>query len=150
MTRIARSIRCSCWFYRRHYYSIRFLRLNRWTLRTNSTWDKGKLNRIALYWPKRHIICNSGFAMGVEQYAAYLNAQRKRNVYRAHILHALNVMCDWYVVTGWIIHRLCVVIGIPLHKTAKSRIMCIKCQLHILRVLNVCLAGFRLSSFVQH
>ena len=28
--------------------------------------------------------------------------------------------------------------------------MCIKCQLHILRVLNVCLAGFGLSSFVQH
>ena len=27
-------------------------------------------------------------------------AQRKRNVYRAHILHALNVMCDRYVVAG--------------------------------------------------
>ena len=47
-------------------------------------------------------------------------------------------------------HRLCVVIGIPLHKTAKSRKMCIKCQLHILRVLNVCLAGLGLSPFVQH
>ena len=51
---------------------------------------------------------------------------------------------------GCIIHRLCVVIGIPLHKTVKSRKMCIKFQLHILRVLNVCLAGLGLSSFVQH
>ena len=48
-----------------------------------------------------------------------------------HILHASKVMCDQYVVAGWIIHRLCVVIGIPLHKTAKSRKMCIKRQLQL-------------------
>ena len=50
------------------------------------------------------------------------------------------------MVTGWNIHRLCVVIGITLHKTAQSRKMCILGQLHNLRVLNVCLAGFALPT----
>ena len=44
------------------------------------------------------------------------------------------------MVTGWIIHRLFVVIGIPMHKTAKSPKMCMLGQMTILSEVNLCLA----------
>ena len=42
--------------------------------------------------------CGPDYSMYICTY--FELTQRKRNVYRAHILHALNMICDRYVVAG--------------------------------------------------